>query len=119
MVCALLTHCSPQAFHFAACFGIIGSCVDQPDPKSLADRGQKMTPIARTIIDEKDGGSRMLKKRSAEDFEQISFGFGFAHFEGEDVAASVIEDGMNTVMSVGTVFLLDLDVTDICMPYLT
>ncbi len=95
MVRALLAHRSPEPFHQAPRFGVVGLCVHQPDLQPLRHRGENVSAVAGTVVDVEDAACLVLHQRRAEHAEEVDFRLGLADLERDDVAAAVVDDGVD------------------------
>ena len=106
----------PEALHFSARGGVIGTGVKQGDSQSLAADAEHIAAVGGAVVQIQRIGSAVATQRRHHQIEHVLFLLGGVGPDGHDIARSVVQQGVDAHGLGDAAAVQDRAVTDIGVP---
>src|SRR5690606_3172138 len=92
---ALLAQRAPEALHLAARLGVVGRRVPEADLEPAAHRREGVTDVRRAVVEVERAGATEATDRLDAERDHLRLALGVRGAQRDDVAARVVEDGVD------------------------
>jgi len=99
----LLAQRAPKALHLATRLRVVRPRVCQPDVEPAASGGERLAGIGRAVVEVEAARPPREPHRAGAQHQHVDLALGVARFEGDDIAAVIVEDGMDPQRLLGAI----------------